>query len=699
MNRLVNKLSERITFEKTFRYLFFLLFVFMLSPFNAGGGDYYLTRAILYFSLTFLVTLWLAISQLRREFPLRKTGLEFPISLFLIAVFLSFLSLSSTSSKLDGFFLFLSYFAIFYLGIALFKNYEESKFFLKILTSLGLFLVFVSLYQKNNQIDYLYDFFVRERLHLEVSQRAFAIFTNPNNFASLLILIIPLSLFLCLNGETKVERILFALAFFLLFLGLVLTFSRGGYISFTISLFIFLISVTFKKTNKGKVTKFLIFFSPIFLSFIITYFAFQPSFLKIFSLTLDSSVKHRLFLWLGAFKMISHNSLIGGGIGTFARLLPLYQFQGAYSRWSHNTYLQILAETGVIGGIGFLSLLFLIFLKGINLWSLKKRGKEYQLAIAFLASIVGFSFHNFNDSSLYIPAVGIVFWIILGQFASLSWLQEKTQPYRLIKVKGKLKERRLSAIPFLVGFLVFLFFFSSFRAELYGRRGRSFLKGGRIVEAKKLLEKAIQLNPINTRYKVDLAETYFRLGKSSNDPSFLYSSIYLLEKAVALDPLEPEYHLKLGIHYATAQRLNEAERELIMARSLYPNDPLYSLWLADFYDSIGREEEAIKAYSEGIKLLKYKEFWSGVVRNILNDVGGCFWGRGKIYLKRREYEKAKSDFENLLKISQKAEGYYYLSLAYLGLNEKVKAQENLEKALAINPNFKEAQEKLYQLKR
>ena len=97
-------------------------------------------------------------------------------------------------------------------------------------------------------------------------------------------------------------------------------------------------------------------------------------------------------------KIIKEHPLKGVGLGSFSL---------KESRYSHNSYLQIWAETGIIGFMLWLVIVFL-FLKKFFL----AKNKTYNIAI-FCAGLT-FLIHNLIDFSFFISGVSFLWWVVLG---------------------------------------------------------------------------------------------------------------------------------------------------------------------------------------------------------------------------------------------------------------------------------------------
>ncbi len=115
----------------------------------------------------------------------------------------------------------------------------------------------------------------------------------------------------------------------------------------------------------------------------------------------------RLDYWKDTLAVIKTNYLTGVGLGNFN--LP-------QCRYTHNSYLQILAEMGPLGLISLLWLLFSVF--RLTFKKIKDSQNKIQIA-ALLAACVIFLAHNFVDFSFFLPESAFIWWIITGLLLSV----------------------------------------------------------------------------------------------------------------------------------------------------------------------------------------------------------------------------------------------------------------------------------------
>ncbi len=174
------------------------------------------------------------------------------------------------------------------------------------------------------------------------------IFANTNELAMALDLILPLAVVLALTSKGRARLIYFAAAG-LIGGGVVLTFSRGGFLGL-----IAMGGVLMWKAGRGKRGTMLaasVLLLGVFLAAMPSGYA--DRLFTIFRTHEDptNSAQERQALLVRAIEVAAHHPLIGVGIGNF----PIYSLQG---KVAHNSYIEISAELGVAGLLAYLAFIF-----------------------------------------------------------------------------------------------------------------------------------------------------------------------------------------------------------------------------------------------------------------------------------------------------------------------------------------------------
>lgn len=171
--------------------------------------------------------------------------------------------------------------------------------------------------------------------------------------------------------ESKYNKLGFTLSSILIFL----TFSRGGLISIFLGLFLLLIT---KKKLNLRLKPFLI------ITLIILMFMFfgkeseyvQYSIMRFQNLTIDGG-SGRIYLWGNALKIFFDNPL-GIGINSVIPYNLKYFGSGNYV---HNTFIEVLLETGIIGFAMFILFWLLIIISSIKIMKIRNESKYLFLTL------------------------------------------------------------------------------------------------------------------------------------------------------------------------------------------------------------------------------------------------------------------------------------------------------------------------------
>ena len=113
--------------------------------------------------------------------------------------------------------------------------------------------------------------------------------------------------------------------------------------------------------------------------------------------------------------MIAANPISGTGLGTFGLAYPAFKTYGSTDIWdqAHNDYLQLLAESGLVGFILLLAGMGLFLLRHVlpvlaGPWRLQE-----PVALGAGLGLVTLLFHALVDFNLQIPSNGLLF-VLLG---------------------------------------------------------------------------------------------------------------------------------------------------------------------------------------------------------------------------------------------------------------------------------------------
>lgn len=353
-----------------------------------------------------LAILFFLIKKILLRQGIVKTRLNLAILVYVIVCFISiFISTNSQISFRSFLGKILQQVALFFAVAETINTERRIKIFTYISFSSYLLLGIDGIYQYFTHKD-----FIRNRPYFGIP-RIHATFSSANDYGCYLATAIPftLSCFFARFNFKKLLRFLFMALFMLLFVCLILTVSRGAW--FALIAAALFMSIWIRALGI------------IFLLFGITiiiahqfFFPYLKERLQNLFIFFDPSSLDRKMIWQAAWKMFMANPLMGLGLGTF-----MFNFERFVTKdypytipYAHNCYLQMAAETGVIGLVSFLAILALFFYRGIKLINMKQRVLSWYILLASLAAVLSYCVQMGVDTFLYSLDLGTLFWVLLG---------------------------------------------------------------------------------------------------------------------------------------------------------------------------------------------------------------------------------------------------------------------------------------------
>ncbi len=130
----------------------------------------------------------------------------------------------------------------------------------------------------------------------------------------------------------------------------------------------------------------------------------------------EESLQTRVTVWKDSVGMVRDFPLFGVGLSAWPELFPRYRrppWSRVLYRETHNDYLQLVAETGLLG---FALLAWFFWLAGRQLYQslLTVSPRVFPVFTALLAALGTMAFHEFFDFNLQIPANAFLFTLLLA---------------------------------------------------------------------------------------------------------------------------------------------------------------------------------------------------------------------------------------------------------------------------------------------
>ncbi len=275
----------------------------------------------------------------------------------------------------------------------------------------------------------------------------FGPFVNRNHYAGYIEMLAPIPVALIITrGVSRESWALYGFAAAIMGISVIVTLSRGGTISLISGMvFLAIASARLNKRNEGKTVTdakapakrhfssfkrvgVVAFISIAVLAGVIWIGAEAVLNRAVETLNTvrksETQILSRTGIWKDTWAMIRANPVMGVGIGAYEAVYPMYgRGDGTMIvDYAHNDYLQVLSDTGIIGGfvaLCFLGLIFRAIRRGAENNDPLLRGA----ALGGGASIFSILVHSLFDFNLQIPSNALLFLVLAAVVSSVGALE------------------------------------------------------------------------------------------------------------------------------------------------------------------------------------------------------------------------------------------------------------------------------------
>lgn len=335
-----------------------------------------------------------------------RTPLDFPILLFAGVLILSALTSFAVKNSVMAVLVYLAFISGYFLLTNTIKTKKQLYGILSMVLLAGLFVAGYGIYQ------HVFGFaegstWIDQDMFSDIQTRVVSTFENPNVLGEYLLLLIPIGLAFIWAAPKTGNRLLHLAITGALALCMIYTYSRGCWIGLLVAFFLFFVFYDRRFIWVGVA---LLLLSPMFLpTTVIERFASVGD-------TTDTSTSYRVYIWMGTLKMLKDYWLCGIGVGSeaFNMIYPYYSYSSIVAPHSHNLYLQIMAENGILGILAFLGIVVVFYKTVISSIVRTKDRLLNGFVIGLAAGLFGYLVQGMFDNVWYNYRVFLLFFVILG---------------------------------------------------------------------------------------------------------------------------------------------------------------------------------------------------------------------------------------------------------------------------------------------
>lgn len=402
INNLIYNFLNRNSYLRFQNILAVLIVIMVCVPGNRWNNLYGLIIAM------FVLFLYFAVLISGKNFSIRIAKFDFFMIIFMLSTLLAVIISNAVGDSIRVFMFFVTSFIFMFVIWGSIKKEEDLNKFVGII-SIGLILT--SLYC-------IYQGIVGVEIDVRLTDlnanqgmpgRAYSTFENPNNYAEYLVMFMPFMAAFALNQKDKKKKALWLIMLLVPFMALLYTYSRSCWVSFAISVVVFIAFYNYKLI-------------PLIALLGIIAIPFLPESILNRILTIgsmkDTSNHYRILIWEGALKMLKGNFVTGIGLGpqAYSLLYPSFAHASAVlAPHSHMLFMEVLVEMGLLGFISFM-IFWVITLKRLITvrirHTLSPEIKNY--VCASLASFTGIIFVSGVEYIWFYPRTMFMFFTMAG---------------------------------------------------------------------------------------------------------------------------------------------------------------------------------------------------------------------------------------------------------------------------------------------
>ena len=617
---------------------FIVIFTIFVSPFifitNAHNFAHHPKAAFIQITSLLLLIALLFKKLIKKDFSFEISPILLPFFLFLSWMLLSFFYAKNRYLALFHSAYWVAPFIFFFVITNLFREEKYGLYLLYAIFFAGFLSSFFGILQ------FLFDINIVDQAIPPAS-----FFANKNMAVHFTILTIPIGVVSFFHYQDRKRINFFAITSSLMFVFLLYTRTRAGWLSFSFELLVILfVLIKTKKlalNNRDKIIA--LFISALIIFFMISLDSSEKksSYIdtakSVTDLELNTNIQSRFTVWGNSINMIKDNFLLGVGMGNYVifsakynasiyskRIIASKGVDGVEVVNIHNDFLHIFAHLGFIGILLFLFFI-VTFLKALVHLVFKR---EDLIFAGILASVVGIFINSLFSFPFELP---IPIFIFIVYVAVTSIFYSKNKKYKLPSIFVFIAVFIL--IPFSVYAFNFHFKNMQFEKKIYKMKRLSYFKKWYLLLEES--KEAITLNPYSEKgfffkgvacsrlkkrecayaafYKIlatypNYTSAFLNIATMFGQDGSYIKAEHLYKKILEFKPTSIKAHYNLAITYMMKNEPNKAIKEFLITHKLDPKNIEVLRDLGQFYKRYGYFDEAKRYFKKCLAMNKNESY-------------------------------------------------------------------------------------------
>ncbi len=461
--------------------------------------------------------------------------------------------------------------AVYFFTACILTSAKQRIFFVCFLLTLALGHAFVGALQFRDGTNFMPISWLQRG---DYERRASGFYICPNHLAGLLEVVGVMGLsIVCWSRWPIWSKMLIGYGTGICYVVLILTGSRGGYLSTVVSLvaFAFFSLAILRRTRGGLFWKIsgAAALAGIILSLLVFYSIKRSPFLTDRAQNTFETTNMRVDLWKGALQQWKLQPIFGTGSGTFLYWGRFFRTERVQLDpvFTHNDYLNLLSEYGAVGALGILLFLGIHLTRGTRSFarlgpkrvavSQRVLSNALALNVGALAAVTSILVHSIFDFNLHIPANVLLMAFVFGILANDGVVREQQLP---VPALGDTLWRCVLPV---LGVVLVIQCARLLPGEYFSERARMAVRDRQPGLGIRYALAGLTYDPQNPDLHFRLGAARIQFGATMDDPiataSFRSAGIRALMQARAIAPREQIYALEMTGALDAAGRFSEAE--------------------------------------------------------------------------------------------------------------------------------------------
>ena len=303
-----------------------------------------------------------------------------------------------------------AYILVFFLTLESFRTEDHLKQLVWFVLSLGFAVSLFAIVQHFTFNGKLYWF-----VSVPDGAAPFGPFVNINHFAGFVELVVPLGLALLLfRSRRQRENVILLLLFTIIPAGaVVLSASRGGIVGLLLELALLLFLSRAHQIGRKQLLGAA---GIAVLAGSFTLWLGVSAAVQRFEQLARGGIARelRVSMYEDTWRIFADHPWVGTGLGTLVAVYPQYAsfYDGRTVDHAHNDYLELLADTGLMGGLCGLCFIALLLWQGLRRLESAEWGSARAIRAGSLVACAGLLIHSLVDFNLHIPSNALLFLLL-----------------------------------------------------------------------------------------------------------------------------------------------------------------------------------------------------------------------------------------------------------------------------------------------